>query len=66
MPYALIWERFISISSGFELTDYNRFLIFFRTGTTLVFKVGREIKTAGDICKRAIDIEFEQDWSVGL
>ena len=48
------------------MTDYNRFLIFFRTGTTLVFKVGREIKTAGDICKRALDIEFEQDGSVGL
>ena len=46
------------ISSGFEMTDDNRFFKFLR--------VGRKIKTAGDICKRALDIEFEQDWSVGL
>ena len=36
---------------------------FFVRGLPLVLRVGRKIKTAGDICKRALDIEFEQDWS---
>ena len=31
----------------------------------IILREGRKIKTAGDICKRALDIEFEQDWSVG-
>ena len=48
------------------MTDDNRFLIFFVREVPLVLRVGRKIKTTGDICKRALDIEFEQDWSVGL
>ena len=35
--------------------------------TTLNFKGRSETKKrVGDICKRAIDIEFQQDWTVGL
>ena len=37
--------------------------------TTLIFRGRRKTKKkkeAGDICKGTTDIEFEQDWSVGL
>ena len=42
------------------------FFLFSVRELPLVLRVGRKIKTAGDICKRALDIEFEQDWSVGF
>ena len=33
----------------------------------LILRVGRKLKIwAGDICKGTQNIEFEQDWSVGL
>ena len=35
--------------------------------TTLHFRVGQKWKgLAGDNCKITLNIEFEQDWSVGL
>ena len=35
--------------------------------TTLNFRGrGKTKKTAGDIYKRTLDIEFERDWTVGL
>ena len=34
---------------------------------TLILRVGRKWKVwAGDSCKSTLNIEFEQDWSVGL
>ena len=34
--------------------------------TTLNFRVREKKKQAEDVCKGTPDIEFEQDWSVGL
>ena len=62
MPNVLILERFISINSGFEMTDDNRFLSFiFHMGTTINLMVGRKKKRAEDIFKGILNIEFEQD-----
>ena len=48
--------------SSFQKTKiFNFFLIW----TTLHFE-GRSKKETGNICKGTPDIEFEQDWSVGL
>ena len=34
---------------------------------SLILRVGRKLKTrSGDICKETLDIEFEQDRSIGL
>ena len=42
-------------------------VIFFLLWTTLNFRVGGKTKkTAGDIYKGTLDIEFERDWSIGL
>ena len=40
--------------------------IYFFMCTTLSFRGRGKQKTARDICKRTLDIEFERDWSVGL
>ena len=38
-----------------------------RVKVPLILRVGRKWKgLAGDNCKRTLNIEFEQDWSVGL
>ena len=54
------------MSSGIKMTNDNRFLNFFVRELPLILRVGRKLNRAGDICKRALDIEFEQAWSVGL
>ena len=41
--------------------------LFFLSELHLILRVGRKLKTwAGDISKRTLEIEFEQDWSVCL
>ena len=50
------------------MTDDNGFLIFLERELPLVLTVVWEIKTAGDTCKRALDIEFEPrlvSWFIG-
>ena len=38
-----------------------------RIKVPLILRVGQKLKgLAGDNCKTTINIEFEQDWSVGL
>ena len=42
-------------------------LIFFLCGLSLILRLARKRKKqAEDICKGTPDIEFQQDWSVGL
>ena len=44
----------------------TKFLAFY-VNLPLILRVGRKLKgRAGDNCKRALNIEFEQDWSVSL
>ena len=45
MPYVLIRERFISMSSGFQMTDDNRFLNFFVQELPLILRIARKLKT---------------------
>ena len=42
------------------------FVCLFISKLLLILMVGRKKKRAGDICKGTLNIEFEQDWSVGL
>ena len=91
MLNVLIWEKLISISSGFMTTDNNTLTAVSTAGNIatetidrvcktlllslfacflcklpLIFSVDRKWKKAGDICMGTLNIEFEQDWSVGL
>ena len=45
----------------------SKYLIYFSCELSLILGVGGKLKkTARDIYKRALDIEFERDWSIGL
>ena len=46
----------------------SKFQIFFLCELSLILWVGGKLKKkkADDICKGTPDIEFEQDWSIGL
>ena len=41
-------------------------LMFFSRELPLILGLGKTNKTARDICKRTLDIEFERDRSIGL
>ena len=43
-----------------------KILNFFLRELPLILRVDRKKKETGNICKGAPDIEFEQDWSLGL
>ena len=49
-----------------EIFEEIKILFFISCELPLILGVEGKLKKARDICKRTLDIEFEQDWSVGL